>query len=399
MGAHRTVDEHAALIRELLEPALAVRAEIVDVAAAARRVTVGDIVCPVDLPLFRNSQMDGFAVRAREVALTAGLPIVGEIAARAGDPEPLAAGTTVRIMTGAIIPEGADAVVPVEDAAVERDRLGNERVTFLRTREAGDFVRERGSDIAAGAVLIPSGTLLAAHHIAAITAAGIDTVSVRRRVRVAVITSGAELIPPGAVPRPGEVFDANQLALVALVEAAGAEVSMTARVRDEPSDLDAELRRAVAASDLVLTSGGISKGEYEVVRQVLEPLRADATHLAMQPGGPQLTATYSGVPVVSFPGNPVSTQVSFIVFVRDALLEAAGLERSKRTIAALANAAKSVAGKRQFLRGTINGSSVHVVPGASSHLVASMANATVLIDIPAETTELKVGDTMEVWTL
>jgi molybdopterin molybdotransferase len=192
--AHRSVEEHAAHIRDLIAPALVTGSETVALRAALGRVTATAIVSPVDLPLFRNSQMDGFAVIAADLAsaLRTGqpvtLPIVGEVAARPGTPPPLAAGTAVRIMTGAVVPEGADAIVPVEDTTATADT-----VTITRGRTSGEYVRDRGSDLRAGDPLIPAGLRLASRHLAALAAAGIDEVEVRRRVRVVVISTGAEL--------------------------------------------------------------------------------------------------------------------------------------------------------------------------------------------------------------
>lgn len=389
---HSTVDQHAATVRALVD--LKLDSEAVALDEALGRVTVADVTSPVDLPLFRNSQMDGFAVRAADTSTTAALPIAGEIAARAGSPAPLEPGTAVRIMTGGTVPEGADAVVPVEDTAVAGDT-----VSILHPRSAGDYVRDRGSDLRAGGVLVGAGTVLAARHLAAIAAAGIAMVTVRRLARVAVITTGAELIAPGAQPRPGQVFDANQVALVALVRAAGAVVTTAQRVPDDVEALRTALTDSAAVSDLIITSGGISKGEYEVVRELLQPLGGAVEHLAMQPGGPQCTATFNGAPVISFPGNPVSTQVSFVVFLRDLLLDAAGLPRQPRSRLPLAAAVDSVAGKRQFLRGRLVDGRVELVSGPGSHLVVGMAAADLLVDVPADTTRLEEGDTVETWLL
>ncbi|MEP6478494.1 MAG: gephyrin-like molybdotransferase Glp [Rhodoglobus sp.] len=401
---HSTVDQHAATVRTLVD--LQLGSESVPLDDALGRVTVADVTSPVDLPLFRNSQMDGFAVRAADTATTTALPIAGEIAARAGSPAALEPGTAVRIMTGGIVPEGADAVVPVEDTIVAGDavsiqhpRSAGETVQILRPRQAGEYVRDRGSDLRAGGVLVAAGTVLAARHLAAIAAAGLATITVRRLARVAVITTGAELIAPGAQPRPGQVFDANQVALVALVRSTGAVVTTAQRVPDDVEALRTALTDSAAVSDLIITSGGISKGEYEVVRELLAPLGGAVEHLAMQPGGPQFTATFNGAPVVSFPGNPVSTQVSFVVFLRDLLLDAAGLPHPPRSRLPLAQAVDSVAGKRQFLRARVVNGRVELVSGPGSHLVVGMAAADLLVDVPADTTRLEEGDTVETWLL
>jgi molybdopterin molybdotransferase len=394
--ARTSVDEHAAHIARLL--AFTPTVDTIGLDAGLGRVTAGPIVSPVDLPLFRNSQMDGFAVRAADVAHPpTALPIVGEIAARPCDPGPLAAGAAVRIMTGAVVPEGADAVVPVEDTTSD-DAV----VTVLRARAPGEYVRERGSDVRAGEELLPAGLLLGSRHLAALAAAGITTVDVRARVRVAIITTGSELIEPGGTPVLGQIFDSNGTALDAAVRAAGALVAHRVHVADDHGAMLAALETASGGADLIVTSGGISMGDHEVVRETLEPLGATVTTIAMQPGGPQATAVFAGVPVVCFPGNPVSTQVSFEVFLAPLLRRAAGLPPARRERRELSHAVTSVAGKRQFLRGrTVPGNErlVEVVSGASSHLVAGLAASELLIDIGEAVSSLHAGAEVETWML
>ncbi|MES2170137.1 MAG: gephyrin-like molybdotransferase Glp [Actinomycetota bacterium] len=384
-----SVDEHAALIRSLV--VLPTSTETVPLAEALGRVTAAAVTSSVDLPLFRNSQMDGYAVRAADLPGT--LPVVAEIAARPGEPMPLRPGTAVKIMTGAPLPDGADAVVPVED--VTRD---GGTVTIAHPRTAGEFVRERGSDLRVGDALLPAGRLLASRHLAALAAAGLTTVPVRGRVRVGVITTGAELV--AEVTRVGEIYDSNAVALTAAIAATGAVVSVVARVADDAHAMRSALDAAIAISDVVVTSGGISMGDHEVVRDVLEPLGASVTTIAMQPGGPQATAVVSGVPVVCFPGNPVSTQLSFEVFLAPILREHAGLPAAVRARRALVAEVKSVPGKRQFLRGrAVGANQAEIVSGASSHLVAGLAAADLLVDIPAEITSLTKGTIVETWAL
>ena len=390
---HRSVDEHAEHVRGMLQ--LALDTERVALRDALARVTATATLSPVDLPLFRNSQMDGFAVRALDLEVSTTLPIVGEVAARAAAPEPLAPGTAVRIMTGAVVPEGADAVIPVEDTTVTGDT-----VTITRARHSGEYVRDRGSDVSAGDELLPAGLLLASRHLAVLAAAGIAEVEVRRRVRVAVITTGSEVRPPGQDVEPGQVYDANQVALVAAALQAGAAVTLATHVADEPALLLAGLGEAVGVADAILTSGGISKGDYEVVRELLEPRGAEVEHLAMQPGGPQATAVFEGVPVICFPGNPVSTQLSFEVFVAPILRQLAGLAPRRESQRPLAAHLASVQGKRQFLRAQLHADgSVGVSSGPGSHLVAGLAAATALVVVPEAVTSLAAGEMVEVWEL
>jgi len=388
-----SVEEHAAHVADLLAPALAPRPETIPVNDALGRVTSAAVLSPVDLPLFRNSQMDGFAVRSADVApAPTTLPIVGEVAARPSSPPDLAPGTAVRIMTGAVVPNGADAVIPVEDTTSEGGT-----VTISRGRSVGEFVRERGSDLRTGDELLPAGQRLASRHLAVLAAAGLTEIAVIARPRVSIITTGSELVQPGATPVLGQVFDSNGTALAAAVVAAGAVVAARAHVTDDPAELIAAL--AVPA-DLVLTSGGISMGDYEVVRELLEPRGASVGHVAMQPGGPQATAVWEGVPVICFPGNPVSTQLSFEVFVAPLLRTVAGLPQAVRERRQLSDAVVSVAGRRQFLRGrAAEGGRVVIASGPGSHLVAGLAASDLLVIIPEEVTALNAGDDVETWAL
>lgn len=405
MTPARTVDKHAALIARLVEPALSGRpAESLPVVAARGRVTVADVRSEVDLPLFRNSQMDGFAVRADDVAAApVALEVAGDIPAGHERPVVLTPGTAIRIMTGAPVPDGADAIVPVEDTELilgRDDDLNGAVVEIARSRRAGEYVRDRGSDIRRGEVLVAGGTRLAPRHLAALASAGIESVAVQPLPRVGVLTTGTELVATGSPAGFGKIFESNGVALAALVEECGAVVSTRASTTDDQAEFERALIAAVRVSDVVITSGGISRGAYEVVRDVLEPRGADVTTIAMQPGGPQATAVVDGVPVVCFPGNPVSTQVSFTVFLRGLLREAAGLPRIPTRTATLARPLHSVAGKRQFLRGRmLADGAVEPVAGTSSHLVAGMANADVLLELPEEVESLDAGEDVTVWTL
>ena len=395
MAGRISVDEHAAFVRSLLAGLGARPTERVALADALGRITASPVESPIPLPPFRNSQMDGFAVRAVDVAdAPVTLPIAGEVAAAAGTPAPLAPGTAVRIMTGAAVPDGADAIVPVEDTEPDGEgEPGVDGVRILRARTAGAFVREAGSDLVAGADVLPPGLRLASRHLAAAAASGLTELLVREHVRVAVVSTGSELVEPGAPLGPGEIPDANGVALTSAARAAGALVVHSGRVRDDVERLRAELDAAVdAGAELVVTSGGISMGAYEVVRELLEPLGAWVGSVAMQPGGPQATAGYRGMPVICFPGNPVSAQLSFELFVAPALRAIAGLPPARTERLALAEDVRSVAGKRQFLRGRRAADGrVEPVGGAGSHLVATLAASELLIVVPEDVEALDAG--------
>jgi molybdopterin molybdotransferase len=394
-----TVEEHLSSLAALLAPLRVRPAETVALPDALGRVTAHDVVSPVPMPLFRNSQMDGYAVRSVDIAAApVVLPVAGEIPAGPIDPAPLQAGTAMRIMTGAPVPDGADAIVPVEQT-----RAGDGDVEVLAPSAPGRYVREPGSDLAAGSDLLAAGTRLTARHLAALAAAGLDRVAVRGLVRVAVISTGSELVAPGETPEPGELFDSNGVALCAAASATGAAAVYFARVRDEHAAFLTDLDAAIGAgAELIVTSGGISMGEHEVVRETLEPLEAAVGTVvvgtvAMQPGGPQGYGSYRGVPVLCFPGNPVSSQLSFELFAAPILREIAGLPpaRSSRERMAVSFTLFDPV-RRQYQRGrrTADGR-VEPVGGPGSHLVAALAAAELLIVVPEGSGGVHENDEVE----
>jgi molybdopterin molybdotransferase len=248
-------------------------------------------------------------------------------------------------MTGAPVPDGADAVIPVEDTDhVTFNGVPGTPATLVevaRARAAGEFVREPGSDVAAGDVVLRAGTVLAPHHVAAAAACGIGRLAVLVPVSVAVVSTGSELVPPDGEPGPGQIWDANGPALDAAVRAAGGRVDLRLTVPDDPAVVRVALERAAALCDLVLTTGGVSQGAYEVVKDALPEVLFRS--VAMQPGGPQGLGRIGGTPVLTFPGNPVSAQVSFVVFLRDILRRAGGLPPVERVPAVPGNASSCAA--------------------------------------------------------
>ncbi|MFE3102590.1 molybdopterin molybdotransferase MoeA [Nocardia tengchongensis] len=388
----RPVDDHRRRIEDALRPLAGRIAETVPIAAALGRRLAVDVSAPLDLPVFRNSAMDGYAVAAESVAIVpATLPLAGVVAAGNTEGLVLPLGAAVKVMTGAPVPPGADCVVPVEHT--ESDGV---TVTIRTSRATGDFVREPGTDVRAGQLLAAAGTLLRPRHIAALAAVGLGELSVTRRVRAAVLTTGDELRPAGAVLLPGQIFNSNGIALAAALSDNGVEVVSVAHSTDEHAEFRLRMAEAVAQADVVFTSGGVSMGDFEVVKEVLSAQGGEFGSVALQPGGPQGLSTVDGVPVLSFPGNPVSTMVSFEVFARPILRELAGLPALPITELPLLQAVRSPAGKRQFLRGKLTEGGVALVSGQGSHLIAAMAHADVLIDIPAAVTEVPAGTIVEV---
>jgi molybdopterin molybdotransferase len=327
------------------------------------------------------------------------LPVVADLPAGVGRPERLPAGAAARIMTGAPFPAGADGVVPVEwtDA-------GAERVRIERSPRAGQYVRRAGEDVRAGERVLSTATRLTARHVALAAAVGRDTLRVRTRPRVVVVSTGSELVKVGGALAYGQVYDSNGPSLLAAAAELGCDAELVGPVPDDPEVLLAALRRAAAVGDVVLTSGGVSAGAYDTVKEVLRAAGGvEFVRVAMQPGMPQgLGVLGEGLtPVFTLPGNPVSTMVSFEVFVRPALRKMAGESRLHRhSVPAVVEAGwSSPAGKRQFVRGRLrrleDGSAVvEKVGGHGSHLIADLAEANCLVVVPEEVSTVHAGDTL-----
>lgn len=401
----RPVAEHVAAVAALLAPTAT---EPVALADARGRVLATDLVAPHPLPPFSNSAMDGYAVRSADlVDLPVELPVAADVPAGRTDGPALAAGTAHRIMTGAAIPDGADAVVQVEwtDA-------GTERVRIDRPVTAGQNVRGAGEDVTVGQVVLPAGTVLGPAQVGLAAAVGAGTVPVRRRPRVLVLSTGSELVAPGEPLRHGQIHESNGPMLAAAVEDAGARGELLRFVPDDVAQFVRTLDDALAARaddpvDLVLTSGGVSAGAYEVVKDAFSGRGVTFIKVAMQPGMPQGVGHHRGptgeVAVVTVPGNPVSSLVSFEVFVRPVLRAALGHPQPERprVRARLAEALDSPPGRRQFRRGRVDAVAGTVTPvgGAGSHLLAALARADCLLVVDEATTRVEAGETVEVWLL
>ena len=425
----RPVAEHAAAVAALVTPALAAArdrgaepAEVAALLAAAAsggglapRVLARDAGAAVALPGFDNSQMDGYAVRSADLAGAApGAPVtlpVGAPVPAGTQPPPLGPGTAAPVMTGAPVPAGADAVVKIEDAdppSFPAPGTGAV-VRFAAPVDAGTFVRRLGSDVAAGALLLAAGTPLGGPQLGALVAAGVVEVQVAAPPHVLLVSTGSELVPAGQPLGPAQVHDANGAALTAALAQAGTRVT-TRVVPDEPD----ALRRVLAGTPddvaLVVTTGGVSAGAYEVVRQTLGegPDAAWFGHVAVQPGGPQglgtvaLGADGRRVPLVAFPGNPVSAFVSFELFLRPLLAAATGAVPARRPAgrAPLAEPLDSPPALHQVRRGALDDAGrVRMAGGPGSHLLTHLAAATILVHVPPGVGRLERGDTVDYWEL
>ena len=399
----RTVEAHRNAVRELLAdlngPGCT---EQLPLLAALGRGLAGDVPAPVDLPPFANSQMDGFAVRSSDISdggtlLTVVAPIAAGATAAALEP-----GTAAPIMTGAMIPPGADAVVPIEKAVPDAfPDPGAEATVRLPATEPGTYVRSTGSDIRAGELALAGGTFLGPGQLGLLAALGITRVAVHRKLRVLLATTGDEVVEPGNPLEPGKIYDANGTLLEAAMRQAGLEVLRAAISTDSPDELTAMLREHAPHVDLIVTTGGVSKGAYEVVRQAAAGQDVEFLHVAMQPGGPQGIGRFDGVPFVGFPGNPVSCLVSFEMFLRPVLSSLFGSPAPRPALRArLAEPVESPAGKHQVRRGTLlPDGTVRLEGGAGSHLVHALANSNALIHVPAGTAALAAGAEVEVWML
>ncbi|HET9141051.1 gephyrin-like molybdotransferase Glp [Actinophytocola sp.] len=388
----RSVAEHRAAVAALLPPLpVAVR----DLAGCLGLVLAEDQTAPVALPPFDNSAMDGYAVRARDVAGASEpdpvtLPVEEDIPAGRTDVPRLRPGTAHRIMTGAPLPDGADAVVQVEltDA-------GTERVAIRAAVPEGTHLRRAGEDVARGAALLRAGTVLGPPQLGLAAAVGYAGLPVRRPARVLILSTGSELVEPGTPLQPGQIYESNSVLLAAAVRETGGTATVLRFVPDDVAAFHAALASHADQVDLLVTSGGVSAGAYEVVKDALTGRGVEFLRVAMQPGGPQGLGRLDGLAVVTLPGNPVSAALSFELFVRPALLGAMGhpVVDRPRTRARLATALRSPAGKRQYRRARHDEGRVDVTPigGPGSHLLASFAASNCLIEVPEPVTELPAG--------
>lgn len=425
-----SVDEHLDDILGKIRPLEPIELQLLD---AQGCVLVEDVVVPAALPPFDNSSMDGYAVRTADVEgaseeFPAVLTVVGDIAAGSAELPAVGPGEAVRIMTGAPLPPGAEAVVPVEwtdgergegpaetmaaagpesspgDSTGEDDGFGEVRVH--RPAAARAHIRDRGSDVAAGEIAVRAGTVLGPAQLGLLAAIGRATVTVRPRPRVVVLSTGSELVPPGEPLGEGRIHDSNSFMLTACARDAGALAYRTGAVDDDPVVFRATLEDQLVRADAVVTSGGVSVGAHDVVKEALAGLtgeegRVSFRRLAMQPGKPQGFGRVGPdrVPLFALPGNPVSSYVSFELFVRPALRALMGLPPGDReTVRAVCvdGVKSSPAGRRQFLRGRYADGEVTPVGGAGSHLVKALADADALIVVPEDTTSVDPGAEVEV---
>ena len=428
------LEDYVSQVLEALSPLEGGR---VPLGRAHRRVLAEDVTAAVPVPPWTNSAMDGYAVRAKDTTgacpqTPVVLPVSGDVPAGAA-PRPLAEGTAQRIMTGAMLPEGADAVVKVEDTdQAPGPHPIPERVEIRAAATPGLSVRRAGEDVAAGDPVMAAGTRLSAAAISALASVGLGSVLVRPQVRVAVVSTGAELRDAGQALEPGTIPDSNSLLLAGLVTEHGAVCTSVARSGDTAESLAEVLRQAAAGADLIITSGGVSAGAFDPLTMLAQvqrgeeaPVHLDFVKVAMQPGKPQghgwvLADDGRRVPIICLPGNPVSVLVSFTTIVAPALARLAGQDAAggaeplpgRAVLTARAAVGwRTPPGRRQHVPVRFTeaptGSGVRsdvgdgaglpwVTPthrlGSGSHLVASLPAAQALAVVAAEVEAVEVGD-------
>ncbi len=377
-----SVDEALARI---LARAEALPAERVMLAHAAGRVSAGTTTSAVDVPPFRSSSMDGYAVRSAD--LPGRLAIVGSAAAGRPSAGPLHAGQAIEISTGAVVPEGADTVVPVERVEVDGDT-----VAIPEPVPSRDNIREPGGDVRIGATLISPGDVLTPARLGALAACGIESVVVHRPPRVTIVVTGTELRPPGDVLIPGQIYESNGVMLAAVMEAAGATVVRLAATEDTEEAHAASLEEALA-SDVVVTSGGVSVGPHDLVRRVQARLGVEEVFwgVAMRPGKPLAFGCRGRTLVFGLPGNPVSALVGALLFVRPALLALTGHPDPAPPFrpGILAAPIPRRPERDDFVRARVtwghDGALVEPIVGQESHMIAHTTAATGLAWIPRGT--------------
>ena len=386
----------------ILERIAALDAETVALTQARGRVLAEEVRSERDVPPFANSAMDGYAIRAGDVAQASAaqpvrLRVLGEIRAGAAPPASVQPKTALRIMTGAMIPDGSDAVVRVEDTA-ERDGTVEVRVAVA----AGTSLRAAGSDLHRGDLLATAGRIVTPGLIGVLASAGRVAVQCIRRPRVLLLTTGDELREPGEPLGPGQITNTNRYTLLAAIEDAGGIVVDAGVARDERVDLIDRLEGA-GGTDLVVTTGGVSMGAYDLVRGLLEEREAVTFwQVALRPGKPLMFATVSGVPLIGLPGNPVSSLVAFELFVRPTLLKLQGrtdLERA-RLSAITEERLQNPPHLEQYFRGVARQDGARIVVRLTgdqgSHVLRSMADANCLVVVPLGTSEVAAGTTVEI---
>lgn len=401
-----SVSEARERILNIFQP---VETETIPLEHAAGRVLAAEAVAEDDLPLFDNSAVDGFALRAVDSAPGLTLRVAADI--RAGDysDTPIQPGECARIMTGAALPPGVDAVVMVEDTDFNDRTPGKpapETVTIAKSLRAGENVRRRGEDIHRGDKVLEAGIRLRAQELGLLAMLGTDNLSVYRKPRVALLSSGDELLSPGAPLQPGKIRDANSFVLATLAESAGVELVRLGVAADNEADVRSRLERAVAAGvDCIVSSAGVSVGTFDYIKSVIESDgELDFWRVNMRPGKPLAFGKFHGIPFFGLPGNPVSAFVGFEVFVRPALERLTGLQVRPRPVwkARLAETIESD-GRESYLRAIVTEEDGKLVARLTGHQgsgnIFSLVRANALLIVPSGVKCVPASEEVDLWLL
>ncbi len=406
-----SVDQARERILSRFQP---VTIETLSLAGCSKRVLAQDIIAPNDLPPFDNSSMDGFAVRAADVADATtdsprSLRVVADIPAGSHPTIFLKAGEAARIMTGGPVPQGADVVIPVEDTGFNERDAGTpapDEVQVFRPADAGWNIRPRGMDILSGEIVLYKGRILKPQDLGLLSMLGFATVGVFRRPRVALFSSGDELLPPEAALQEGKIRDSNSYTLAALIEDAGTEVIRLGVARDNYDSVLALLEQAVDLKvDMILSSAGVSVGAFDFVKEVIESNgRMDFWRVNMRPGKPVAFGDYKEIPFIGLPGNPVSAFVGFEVFVRAALGRMSGAgDGTRPTVRVRCMEQIDSDGRESYLRAQVqeeNGSFVARLTGhQGSGNLHSLVQANALLIIPAGVKCVPAGQEVDAWLI
>ncbi len=400
-----SVEEHLARVLDAVEPLPDFPQPLMETLGLA---AAEDVHADMPLPSFDNSAMDGYAVCERDVVgateeSPVHLPVVGEIGAGQAQLLAMSPGTSVKIMTGAPMPTGADSVVPYEWT----DR-GVAQVRITRAPSLGQHVRRAGEDVAAGDLIVEHGTVLGPRHLGLLASVGRASVRSRPRPRLVILSTGSELREPGTPLGHDSIYDGNSFLLAAAARRAGAIAYRVGIVPDEPRAFLDALNDQLVRADIVVTSGGVSQGDFDVVKEALSPLGTVwFGGVAMQPGKPQGFGLVGEdrTPIFTLPGNPVSSYVSFETYVLPVIRKMMGkLPYARPTVRArLTHAITSPPGKRQFVRAEYDrdggGPFVAPVGGHGSHLIGDLASSNALVVVPEDVTRVPAGEQVRVLLL
>lgn len=408
-----SVNEAKQLLLDSFSP---VRAEKVDLIQCSGRILAEDIYSGTDLPPFDNSSMDGYAIKSEDVAnVTPGNPrtlkVVAEVPAGQLSPVHLKSGQAIRIMTGAPLPEGADTVVPIEDTDQYQEENQpsiefNKQVEVLRSIKKGEYIRPRAQDVKKGEKVLEGGLKLRPQDVGLLAMLGVPQVLVYKRPRVALISTGDELLPVEVPLQPGKIHDSNAYTLSALISRDGGETIDLGIAPDQEQAVRNILERAVSdRSDLLLSSAGVSVGAFDFVRKVIEQEGGlEFWRVNMRPGKPLVFGRYKGVPFIGLPGNPVSAFVGYEVFVRPVMMKMVGLSDMQRPMVKVKSVNHIVSdGRESFLRAVVYSQEgiwfARLTGHQGSGNLRSLVKANALLIIPSGVKSLPAGSDLDAWLL